>query len=126
MTEKESASRFSGPDEHGWSPDLEGTSTAAAEAGTKARQKPSHEETASAPEDHSVGGTLSSTDLEPESPFGAGDSHGNRGEEFASGDEAEGHKGVSQRPYGGSDAADATGVYPQDPRDPASPSIPPA
>jgi hypothetical protein len=94
------AGRFTGESQHGWSPDLGSDGDAAAEAGEKARQKPSH--------DTGEGRTISKeeregmepTDMEPESA--SGESRRRRGEDIAadSGKEPEGHKGPSRRPYG--------------------------
>jgi hypothetical protein len=100
----------------------------AAVAGEKAWQKPPKEETdeerpISEVERQGVG----PTDMEPGSPFGVGESTNRRGEEIAAKEakEPEGYKGASQRPYGKSEAEDATGVAPQDPKHPDSPNLPP-
>ncbi|WIY06450.1 hypothetical protein QRX60_22350 [Amycolatopsis mongoliensis] len=84
---------------HGWAPDVAGDDPTAAEAGDKARAASGGDPGGSG--DHSTGGTLSPTGMEPDS----GDSHRKGGEEIAAGKggEAEGHKGVSQRPYGTTD-----------------------
>ena len=99
--EKDSTvSRFDGEDHHGWSPDVEtGNRTANTE---KAFESPVSKPSTGAHVDHSPGGTLSSTDMEPESPIGAAESDRRSGEEIGPGpgEDAEGHKGVSQRPYG--------------------------
>jgi hypothetical protein len=97
------AGRFEGEAQHGWSPDVGAEGDAAAEAGEKARQTPSHEtsgEERPIAQEEREG--VSSTDMEPGTPFGAGDSTRRRGEDIAAeeGDEPEGHKGASQRPYG--------------------------
>jgi hypothetical protein len=90
---------------HGWAPDAAGDDPTAAEAADKARAASGGDPGGSG--DHSTGGTLSPTDMEPESPHGAGDRRGKGGEEIAAdeGREAEGHKGASQRPYGSTDEA---------------------
>jgi hypothetical protein len=110
---------------HGWAPDVAGDDPTAAQAADKARAA-SGSEPGGAPGDYSPEGTLSSTDTEPGSPHGAGDSRGKGAEEIAADDgrEAEGHKGASQRPYGSTDDTGSTGVDPQEPRDPNSPSMP--
>jgi hypothetical protein len=122
------ASRFEAESHHGWSPDIgAGGETTAAEAGSKARQElpPETGEGREISEAERKG--VASTDMEPGSPFGAGDSRTRRGEETAAaqGREAEGHKGVSQRPYGSHGEEEASGVAPQGPRDPESPNMPP-
>jgi len=98
---------------HGWSPDIGGSaSDTAAEAGAKARQTPTHEPGAGTGGDTRAAAAddqaLSDTDMEPGSPFGAGDSHTTRGEDTAAakGAEPEGHKDPSQRPYGTSGTSD--------------------
>jgi len=133
MAEQSGAtSRFEEESHHGWSPDIGSEGDTAAEAGAKAWETPPKEPDAGGADaggeaPRTEGGGLSDTDMEPESPFGAGDSHTKRGEEIAdaNAEEPEGYKGQSQRPYGTSDAADASGVDPQNPRDPESPNMPP-
>ncbi|MEV6898807.1 hypothetical protein [Amycolatopsis sp. NPDC051372] len=88
-------------DQHGWAQDIGTEGGAAAEAARKAREKPTHEPDPH--RDYSPSGTLSDTDTEPGSPFGAGESTTRRGEEIGPdpGENVEGYKDVSQRPYGG-------------------------
>jgi hypothetical protein len=96
------ATRFEGEPHHGWSPDQasDDDTAAGAGAGDKAMQKPSQE----TGEDREISQArregISDTDMEPKSP--SGDSHGRSGEDIATakGKKPEGHKGVSQRPYG--------------------------
>lgn len=82
---------------HGWSPDVGGDDPTAAEAAGKARAATASDE-GGEPGDHSVGGTLTDTDTEPD----AGDSGRRSAEDFAreDGREAAGHKGAAQRPFG--------------------------
>jgi hypothetical protein len=125
-----SASRFEDEPHHGWSPDIGSENKTAAEAGEKAMRKPAKEtdEGGQVPQAERGGtGGISPTDTEPKSPFGVGDSDTRRGEEIAAeeGKNAEGHKGVSQRPFGTTDPEDATGVAPQGPQHPDSPNMPP-
>ncbi|MEU4674001.1 hypothetical protein AB0F91_40100 [Amycolatopsis sp. NPDC023774] len=89
-------------DQHGWAEDIGTEGGAAAEGARKSREKPDHEPDPQ--RDYSPTGTLSDTDMEPGSPFGAGDSTTRRGEEIGPdpGEDAEGYKGASQRPYGSS------------------------
>ena len=69
------------------------------------------------------------TDTGARTPLGVGESQTTRGEEYGAegeaGRETLGTKGQSERPYGTSDASSATGVDPQEPIDPESPSMPP-
>jgi hypothetical protein len=95
--------RFEGDAQHGWSPDIGAEGDAAAEAGEKARQTPSSGPgAADRPISQEEREGVSPTDMEPGSPFGAGDSTRKSGEDIAAekGGEPEGHKGASQRPYG--------------------------
>jgi hypothetical protein len=96
------ASRFEEESHHGWAPDIGSEGDTAAEAGEKARRKPSGETGEGRKVSPVEREGVSDTDMEPGSPFGAGDSEGHRGEEIAAeeGAEPEGYKGVSQRPYG--------------------------
>ncbi|MEU8639464.1 hypothetical protein AB0C38_45355 [Amycolatopsis sp. NPDC048633] len=101
---RHAVSRFGDEDNHGWSPDIgSGERTPTAE---KAFESPSAEPAAGERVDHSPGGTLSSTDMEPESPLTGGDSDRRSGEEIGPGpgENADGFKGASQRPYGTTDA----------------------
>ena len=101
--QRDEAGRFEGDKQHGWSPDIGAEGDAAAEAGKKARQTPSPEPGGSdRPISQEEREGVSSTDMEPGSPFGAGDSTRRSGEDIAAeeGDEPEGHKGASRRPYG--------------------------
>lgn len=125
---REEVSRFEGESHHGWSPDIDSGGGTAAEAGVKATDKPSPATGEGRELSQEEREGVSPTDMEPGSPFGAGESRNRRGEEIAEEAEVEpeGHKGPSQRPYGTSDAGDATGVDPQDPQDPESPNVPPA
>ncbi|HKN51420.1 MAG TPA: hypothetical protein VJX66_02900 [Amycolatopsis sp.] len=122
--EENATTRFEGEEHHGWSPDLGAEGGTAAEAAREARKKPTPEPESG--QDRSPGGTLSATDVEPGSPYGAGESDSRGAEEIAPDTSAEGHKGESQRPYGGRTAEDASGVNPENPRDPESPNLPPA
>jgi hypothetical protein len=85
---------------HGWSPDVDGDDPTAAEAADKARAASASDE-GGGPGDHSVGGTLTDTDTEPD----AGDSARRSAEDIArdAGREADSHKGAAQRPYGTAD-----------------------
>ncbi|MEW2114675.1 hypothetical protein AB0945_05715 [Streptomyces sp. NPDC005474] len=110
-------SRHQGPDQHGWSPDVDDTRQqdnpsarrsfrATEEAGEKGRGRTkSREETKSVPGD-------------------TAESRGARGEEYGDADEKgrrdTGRRGRSQRPSGTKDASATTGVDPQDPQDPPS------
>jgi len=105
-------SRHQGPEQHGWSPDVDDTRQqdnpsarrsfhATEEAGEKGRGRTkSREETKSVPGD-------------------TAESRGARGEEYGDADEKgrrdTGHRGRSQRPSGTKDASATTGVDPQDP-----------
>jgi hypothetical protein len=127
MTEESGSGRFEGEEQHGWAPDVgaEGKTTAG-EAGAKAQRTPSGEvgegREVSPEEEKGV----HPAETEPGSPFGAGESTTTSGEEISSGDEGtEGYKGESQRPYGKGEATDSTGVNPQEPIEPSSPSMPP-
>lgn len=125
--QSEEVSRFEGESHHGWSPDLESKTGAAAEAGLKAQEKPSGETGEGREISETERKGVHPAETEPGSPFGVGDSETRGGEEIAheAGVEPEGRKGASERPYGGSNAEDATGVEPQDPQDPESPNMPP-
>ncbi|MDT7804326.1 MAG: hypothetical protein QOI78_7759 [Actinomycetota bacterium] len=97
------ASRFDDEDNHGWSPDLgSGDRTPSTEKAFESH--PSEPSTGEAV-DHSPDGRLSSTDTEPQAPLSGDDSNRRRGEEIGPdpGENADGFKGASQRPYGTSD-----------------------
>jgi hypothetical protein len=126
---QETSGRFEGAEQHGWSPDVgAGGSERATEANEKAFAGP--------PEGQGPGRTISEeertgvppTDTTARTPLGVGESTTKRAEEY--GEEGEpgrhtlGTKGESQRPYGTSDAS-ATGVDPQEPIDPSTPTMPP-
>ena len=75
---------------------------------------------------------LTDTDMNPEPTKGVGESTTRRGEDVIKEEGSEegrhpnqGTKGAD-RPFGGSDARDATGVDPQEPMDKDSPNIPPS
>lgn len=105
-------SRHQGPEQHGWSPDVDDTRQqdnpsarrsfrATEEAGEKGRGRTkSREETKSVPGD-------------------TAENRGARGEEYGDADEKgrrdTGRRGRSQRPSGTKDASATTGVDPQDP-----------
>jgi hypothetical protein len=94
------ASRFEGEPHHGWSPDLGSDEDTAAGAGDKEMQQPNEETGEARGISQAELEGISDTDMEPRSP--SGDSHGRSGEDTAAakGKKPEGHKGVSQRPYG--------------------------
>ena len=133
MTDQEKSenpSRFADEEHHGWSPDVgSGGSERATEANKKAFQEP--------PEGEGPGREISEeertgvppTDTTAATPLGVGESTTKRAEEHGAegepGRHTQGTKGPSQRPYGRSDAETATGVDPQEPIDPDSPTMPP-
>ncbi|MDT7725472.1 MAG: hypothetical protein QOI21_2048 [Actinomycetota bacterium] len=103
VEQTDEASRFEGESHHGWAPDIESEGDAAAEAGKKAWRTPPSGETGEGRETSQVEREgVGETEMEPGSPFGAGDSSRRGGEEIAAeeGAEPEGHKGASRRPYG--------------------------
>jgi hypothetical protein len=118
-TQGQDPSRFEGEDNHGWATDVGPASDAVKEGNKKAWEGntipgPEHEQS----EEERAG--VGPTDTEAQTPLGVGESTTRRGEDVGDqepeeGREDRGTKGESERPYGTSSAAPATGVDPQEP-----------
>ncbi|WP_433256984.1 AIR synthase-related protein [Streptosporangium sp. CA-135522] len=127
--ESQDAGRFEG-DEHGYSPDVGRASEEVSQAGDRAWDTPPEEKEPGREVSQEERQGVSSTDTEPEGPFGVGVSASRRAEEIASRESEEGRRttGVEEktgRPYGTSAPEDATGVDPQETVEEDSPHIPP-
>jgi hypothetical protein len=107
------SSRFSGEEHHGWAPDVGTGGEEAQEARRKAMDEPPGDQGEGREVTDTERAGVSSTDAEPGSPHGAGESETARPEEEARGEGTKGHKGPSGRPYGRTDDED-TGVGKED------------
>ena len=73
----------------------------------------------------------SDTDMNPDGPFGTGDSENRSAEDVASGESEAGRhdtgtQGQTDRPTGESTMRDSTSIDPKEPIDEDSPTLPPA
>jgi hypothetical protein len=108
IKESKESSPHSGEKRHGWAPDVGGGgSEAAQDARRRAMDKP--------PDTQGEGREISdaerfgvdSTETEPGSPYGVGESDSARPEETVPSKGTEGHKGAAKRPYGRTDDEDS-------------------
>ena len=116
--------------DHGWAPDVgEGGSERATEANKKAFGNPPDETGPGREISDEERAGVSPTDMEPEPAHGVGESTSKRAEKYGKEGEkgrvTEGTKGVSQRPYGTTDAEESGGVDRQALIDEESPYLPP-
>ncbi|GAB2998389.1 hypothetical protein LWP59_20045 [Amycolatopsis acidiphila] len=110
-------------DHHGWAPDVGGGGEEAQEGRRKAMESPSGERGSGREVSDAEREGVGSTDIEPGSPYGAGESDTARPEEQADSSGTEGRKGPAQRPYGRTDDED-TGVGKEGTATEGSPNLP--
>lgn len=108
---------------HGWAPDVGGGSEDAQEARRKAMDSPSGERGSGREVSDAEREGFSSTDTEPGSPYGAGESDSASPEDQAGSGGTEGRQGPAQRPYGRTDDED-TGVGSEGTATEGSPNLP--
>jgi hypothetical protein len=122
--ESQETSRLSGEGHHGWAPDVGGGNEDVQEARRKAMESPPPGGEGEGREfsDAERSG-ISSTDTEPGSPYGVGESDSTRPEEQAGSEGTKGRKSPAKRPYGRTDDED-TGVGKEATATEGSPDLP--